>query len=82
MNTTNILNGVPLASRDEVIEHAENTTVHLTEEERTAWNAKADASQLDTKADAATFTAHETNTTVHVSQEEKEKWNARTTKGV
>lgn len=82
MNTINTLNGVILASRDEVIEHAENTTVHLTEEERTAWNAKADASQLVTKADAATFTAHETNTTVHVSQEEKEKWNARNTKGV
>lgn len=82
MNTTNTLNGVILASRDEVIEHAENTAVHLTEEERTTWNAKANASQLDTKADASTLTAHETNTTVHVSQEEKQKWNARTTKGV
>lgn len=82
MNTINTLNGVILASRDEVIEHAENTTVHLTEEERTAWNAKADASQLVTKADAATFTAHETNTTVHVTQQERETWNARTTKGV
>ncbi len=82
MDTTNILNGVTLASRDEVTEHAENTAVHLTEEERTAWNAKADAAQLDAKADAATFTAHENNQTVHVSEEEKEKWNARTTKGV
>lgn len=82
MNTINTLNGVILASRDEVTEHAENPTVHLTEEERIAWNAKADASQLDTKADASTLTAHETNTTVHVSQEEKEKWNARTMKGV
>lgn len=82
MNTTNTLNGVVLASRDEVTEHAENATVHIAEEERASWNAKADASQLASKADAATFTAHETNTTVHVSQEEKEKWNARTTKGV
>ena len=82
MNTINTLNGVILASRDEVTEHAENTAVHLTEEERTMWNAKANASQLDTKADASALTAHETNTTVHVSQEEKEKWNARTTKGI
>lgn len=82
MNTINILNGVTLASHDEVTEHAGNTTVHLTEEERTSWNSKADASQLDNKADANMLTAHETNTTVHVSQKEKEKWNARTTKGV
>lgn len=82
MNTINTLNGVILASRDEVTEHAENPTVHLTEEERIVWNAKADAAQLDAKVDAATFTAHETNQTVHVSEEEKEKWNARTTKGV
>lgn len=82
MNTINTLNGVILASRDEVTEHAENPTVHLTEEERIAWNAKADATQLDAKADASALSAHETNTTVHVSQEEKEKWNARNTKGV
>lgn len=82
MNTINTLNGVILASRDEVTEHAENPTVHLTEEERIAWNAKADASQLDTKADASALSAHETNTTVHVSQEEKEKWSARNTNGV
>lgn len=82
MNTINTLNGVILASRGEVTEHAENPTVHLTEEERIVWNAKADAAQLDAKADAATFTAHENNQTVHVSEEEKEKWNARTTKGV
>ncbi len=82
MNTINTLNGVILASRDEVTEHAENPTVHLTEEERIAWNAKADAAHLDAKADAATFTAHENNQTVHVSEEEKEKWNARNTKGI
>lgn len=82
MNTTNILNGVTLASRDEITEHSENTAVHLTEEERTTWNAKADASALSGKVDTGTFTAHETNTTVHITNEEREKWNARTTKGV
>lgn len=82
MNTINILNGVTLASRDEITDHVENATVHLTEEERTAWNAKANASQLNSKVEASTFTAHETDMTVHVSQEEKEKWNARNTRGV
>ncbi|XBD73395.1 hypothetical protein ABFY27_10890 [Akkermansia massiliensis] len=82
MNTTNILNGVTLASRDEITEHSENKAVHLTEEERTTWNAKADASTLSGKVDTGTFTAHETNTAVHITNEEREKWNARTMKGV
>ena len=38
MNTINILNGVTLASQEEVTGHTGNTTMHLTEEERTAWN--------------------------------------------
>lgn len=71
-----------MAAQSDFISHAENKSLHLTEEEREVWNAKADASALSGKVDTATFTAHATNTTVHVSQEEKEKWNARTTKGV
>ena len=41
MNTINILNGVTLASQEEVTGHTGNTTMHLTEEERTAWNSAA-----------------------------------------
>lgn len=82
MNTINILNGVTLASQDEITEHSENTTVHLTEEERTAWNTKVDPVQLDSKVDACKFTSHETNAEVHVTKQEREKWNTRTTKGV
>ena len=41
MNTINILNGVTLASQEEVTGHTGNTTMHLTDEERTAWNSAA-----------------------------------------
>ena len=34
MNTINILNGVTLASQEEVTGHTGNTTMHLTEEVR------------------------------------------------
>lgn len=39
MNKINIINGIPLASRNELTGHAENATVHLTQEERERWNA-------------------------------------------
>ena len=70
-----------MAAQSDFAGHAEDKTIHLTEEERIAWNAKADASALSGKVDTDTFRSHETNTTVHVSLEEKEKWNARNTKG-
>ena len=77
MNTTNILNGVTLASRDEITEHSENTAVHLTEEERTTWNAKADASALSTKTDTSVFDAHKNDAVVHITAKERETWNGK-----
>ena len=81
MNSINTINGVLVAAQSDFANHAEDKTLHLREEEREAWNAKADASSLSGKVDTDTFRSHETNTTVHVSPEEKEKWNARNTKG-
>ena len=81
MNKITTVNGVLVAAQSDFASHAQDKMIHLTEEERIAWNAKADASALSGKVDTSTFAAHETNTTVHVSQEEKEKWNARNTKG-
>lgn len=43
---------------------------HLTEQEREAWNAKADASVLAAKVNSSTFNAHVANATLHVSAEE------------
>lgn len=46
MDTINTINGIRVASREEVTGHTENRTVHLTGEERTAWNAKAELSSV------------------------------------
>ena len=81
MNSINTINGVLVAAQSDFIGHAENKTMHLTEEERDVWNAKAEASTLSGKVDTGTITAPETNVTLHVTQEEREKWNTRNTKG-
>ncbi|MCD8061532.1 MAG: hypothetical protein LUE13_04230 [Akkermansiaceae bacterium] len=81
MNSINTINGVLVAAQSDFASHAEDKTLHLREEEREAWNAKADASAFSGKVDKAELTAHETNTTVHITDEEREKWNARNTKG-
>lgn len=51
--------------------HISNTTIHVTAEDKAAWNGKADASAL---------TAHTGDTTIHVTAEDKAKWDAVTTK--
>ena len=53
------------------INHESNTTVHITAGERTAWNAKANASTLN---------SHTGNTTIHTTAEEKASWNGKYTK--
>ena len=42
MNKITSINGILVAPQNDLNEHAENGTVHITEEERTAWNAKQD----------------------------------------
>lgn len=75
MDKITTINGILLGTQNDFNEHVENTTVHLTEEERDVWNAKADASSLSSKVDTAVFTAHETNAVVHITEEERKKWN-------
>ncbi|MBS5507448.1 MAG: hypothetical protein KHX31_02315 [Akkermansia sp.] len=82
MNEITTVNGVLVAAQSDFASHTENKNMHLTEEERTAWNDKADSAALTDKVDTATFTAHETNTTVHITNAEREKWNAKNTKGI
>lgn len=48
--------------------HISNTTIHVTAEDKAAWNGKADASAL---------TAHTGNTTIHVTAADKEAWNGK-----
>ena len=53
------------------INHESDTTVHITASERTAWNAKANASTLN---------SHTSNATIHTTAEEKASWNGKYTK--
>lgn len=57
--------------------HVSDTAVHITEEERTTWNNKADASALSGKVNTATFNSHTGNSTVHVTAEERTAWNEK-----
>jgi hypothetical protein len=77
MNKITSINGTLLASLNELKEHTENETAHVTEEDRIMWNAKADASALTTKVDASTFNVHQNNVVVHVTATEREEWNAK-----
>lgn len=53
------------------INHEGDTTVHITVSEREAWNAKANASTLN---------SHTSNATIHTTAEEKASWNGKYTK--
>lgn len=53
------------------INHEGDTTVHITASERKAWNAKANASTLN---------SHTSNTAIHTTAEEKASWNGKYTK--
>ena len=76
MKRMNTVNGIPLVAESDFINHAKSKTIHLTEEERTIWNAKADTSELAAKVDVDTFTVHKTDATVHITDEERERWNS------
>lgn len=53
------------------IDHEGDTTVHITASERKAWNAKANASTLN---------SHTGNATIHTTAEEKASWDGKYTK--
>lgn len=61
--------------------HTGNTTIHITSEERTAWNtAKSHADLAHAPSDApsnTTFTGHSDNTTIHITAEERTSWNGK-----
>lgn len=77
MNKITSINGTFIPSLNELKEHTENGTVHVTEDERTAWNAKADASALSTKADTSVFDAHTNDAVAHITEKERETWNGK-----
>lgn len=54
------------AKQSDLDEHTDDTTVHITSAERTAWNNKANQSALD---------EHNNNTVKHITSSERTKWN-------
>lgn len=78
MNKINTINGVLMASQDELNEHVENGTAHVTEEERTVWNTQASVNAkgivIATQGDLDEHTA---NKAIHLTEEERTAWNAK-----
>lgn len=78
MNKITSINGTLLASLNELKEHTENGTVHVTEEERTAWNnqttVKAKGILIATQED---LDEHTGNKAIHVTEDERAAWNAK-----
>lgn len=58
------------AAQADVSAHVADTVVHVTAEERSAWNAKADSSALSSKADATVLDAHTSDATAHLTADE------------
>ena len=44
MDKITSINGILLTAHNDFYEHEKNNSVHITEDERTAWNSKAEAS--------------------------------------
>ena len=78
MNKITSINGTLLASLNELKEHTENGTVHVMEDERTAWNTqatvKAKGILIATQED---LDEHTGNKAIHVEEEERTAWNAK-----
>ena len=77
MNKITSINGILLTPLDEWSGHVENEIAHVTEEERSTWNAKVDASALSAKADASSFNAHKEDAAAHITAKERETWNGK-----
>lgn len=78
--------GGDFASNSALNAHTGNGTVHITDEERAAWNSKAEGKHthdqyltehqdISGKADATDLNAHTGNGTVHITAEERTAWN-------
>ena len=78
MNKITSINGTFIPSLNELNEHVENGTAHVTEDERTAWNAKATVkAQGILIATQEDLDEHAGNKVVHLTEEERTTWNAK-----
>lgn len=75
MNKITSINGILLTPQNDFYQHEKNNSAHLTEDERTAWNSKAEASEVNSKVSTETFDAHKADASVHITDEERTRWN-------
>lgn len=66
--------GIQLAEQAALDAHTHDAVRHITADERTTWNNKADASALSGKVNTATFNAHKSDAVAHVSAEDRQRW--------
>lgn len=76
MNKITSINGILLTAQNDFYQHEKDSSVHITENERTVWNAKAEMSEVNSKASSEALDAHKTDATVHIREEERNRWNA------
>lgn len=55
MNKITSVNGILLTAQNDFCGHVKNDTAHVTKEERAAWNAKAETSEVNAKVGKETF---------------------------
>lgn len=75
MNKITSINGILLTPQNDFYQHEKNNSAHITEDERTAWNSKAEASEVNSKVSTETFDAHKADASVHITDEERTRWN-------
>lgn len=75
MNKITSINGILLTPQNDFYQHEKNNSAHITEDERTAWNSKAEASEVNSKVSTEAFDAHKADASVHITDEERTRWN-------
>lgn len=78
MNKITSINGILLTPQNDFYGHVKNDTVHVTEEERTTWNAKTSVNAkgilIATQGD---LEEHINDIEVHTTKEERALWNSK-----
>lgn len=78
MNKNTSINGILLTTQNDFSRHVKDDTVHVTEEERTAWNAQTTVNAkgiiIATQED---LDGHSSDAAIHITETERTVWNAK-----
>lgn len=80
MKNITSINGITITAQEDLDGHVKNSAAHVTEEERTEWNAAPPVSAGGILiAPQEDLDEHVNDAVVHITEEEREEWNAKTT---